>query len=104
MRASGRVPIPFAIVEPDDLPDYYPPIRQGHVFADRDNNVWILPATSTLSGTGLVWDVVNRKGEVFQRVRLPEGRDIAGFGPGGIVYLKYGNGEQVILERMRVQR
>lgn len=49
-----------------------------------------------------MWDVVNRKGEVFQRVRLPEGRDIAGFGPGGIVYLKYAAGEQVVLERMRV--
>jgi hypothetical protein len=81
--------IPFTTVEPDELPDFYPPIRMGQVRADLDGNVWILPATSTLAQPGLVYDVVNRAGAVFQRIRLPEGRNLVGFGPRGIVYLSY---------------
>jgi len=103
-RATGNFVRPLTLVEAPDLPDFYPPLSQGHVFADRDNNLWILPATTTLAGNGLVWDVVNRKGEVFERVRLPEGRDIAGFGPGGVVYLKRAVGDRVVLERGRVGR
>jgi hypothetical protein len=38
-----------------------------------------------------VYDVVNPKGELFQRVRLPLGRAIAGFAKGGVVYLTYGD-------------
>ena len=88
----------------NDIPDYEPAIRQGAVIADRDNNVWILPRTSAQSLQGeLVYDVVNRKGELFERVRLPLGRSIIGFGRGGVVYLLSGNltrGFQV--ERTRV--
>jgi hypothetical protein len=85
---AGRPPRPpFRAVDPADMPDYNPPIRPGTVRADGDGNVWILPTTSTLASGALVFDVVNRKGEVFERVQIPPGRDIAGFGPGGIVYL-----------------
>jgi hypothetical protein len=31
--------------------------------------------------------VINSKGEVTERVLVPEGRQILGFGPGGVVYL-----------------
>ena len=37
----------------------------------------------------LVYDVINQKGELFERVRVPKGRSIAGFGNGGVVYLMY---------------
>ena len=55
--------------------------------ADYDGNVWILPSTTTQAGGGLLYDVVNRKGEVALRVRLPDGRALEGFGPNGTVYL-----------------
>ena len=89
-----------------ELPDYYPPFRQGGLLADRDNNLWILPFTSTLAGRkGLVYDVVNRKGELAERVQIPEGRSIVGFGPGGIVYLQSGDLKSgFVLERTRVVR
>ena len=74
------------------IPDYAPPIRMNTTIADLDDNVWILPRTSTLSRRGeLVYDVVNAKGELFQRVRLPLGRAVAGFGKGGVVYLTSGD-------------
>jgi hypothetical protein len=73
-----------------EIADYYPAIRSGAAKADLDGNLWILPTTSAQSKAGeLVYDVVNSKGELFQRVRLPVGRSIAGFGRSGVVYLMY---------------
>lgn len=71
-----------------ELPDYYPPIRQGAALGDADGALWVLPATSAQSKAGeLVYDVINGRGELTHRVRLPVGRSIVGFGRGGVVYL-----------------
>jgi hypothetical protein len=118
----------FAPVEPELLPDYYPPIRAGSTLADRDGNLWILPATSSLAGQlmgmipggrggppggipgmpaaapqagGLAYDIVNRKGELVERIQLPAGRSIAGFGPDGVVYLTAREGRTMFLEKVR---
>ena len=57
------------------IDDYEAPIRPGSTVADLDGNLWILPRTTTLARKGeLVYDVVNAKGELFERVRLPLGR------------------------------
>ena len=87
-----------------EIPDYYPPIRNGAAQADLDGNLWILPTTSAQSKAGeLVYDVVNNKGELLQRVRLPLGRSIAGFAKGGVVYMmSRGSGGTWTLERARV--
>jgi hypothetical protein len=75
-----------------DIPDYYPPIRRNSAMADLDGNLWILPTTSAQSQRGeLVYDVVNPKKGLFQRVRMPVGRSIAGFGKGGVLYLQSGD-------------
>jgi hypothetical protein len=80
-------------VPANELPDYYPPIRPGAVRTDLDGNIWILPTTSAQSVAGeLIYDVVNRKGELTHRVRVPAGRSIAGFGKGGTVYLMWRDG------------
>lgn len=50
----------------------------------------------------LVYDVVNRKGELVYRVQLPPGRQIVGFGPNGAVYLTVREGREVFLEKTRV--
>jgi hypothetical protein len=93
------------LVPPGEIPDYYPPFRIGSVRADLDGNVWILPTTTAQSLAGeLVYDVVNLRGELFQRVRVPAGRSIAGFARGGVVYLMNGdltNG--FVLERTRIK-
>lgn len=86
-RTMAMPRAPFRTVEPEDLPDYYPPVRAGQVKADPDGNVWVLPATSTVTGAGLVYDVVNRKGEVFERVVLPAGMALAAVGAGGVIYM-----------------
>jgi hypothetical protein len=118
----------FEPVDAEFLPDYYPPIRAGTTLADYDGNIWLLPATSSLAGQlsamippgaagrippgmlpagmtaptgGLVYDVVNRQGQLVERVQLPAGRSIAGFGPDGIVYLTAREGREVFLEKVR---
>ncbi|MEP6780098.1 MAG: hypothetical protein ABJC26_09435, partial [Gemmatimonadaceae bacterium] len=49
----------------------------------------------------LNYDIVNRKGEIVERLQLPAGRTIAGFGPNGAVYLSSREGRNVFLERYK---
>ena len=88
-----EIPKRNTIVVPiDSFPDYYPAVRPNAARGDRDGNLWILPSTSAQSVAGeLVYDVVIRTGELAYRVRAPLGRSIAGFGPGGIVFLLNGD-------------
>ncbi len=87
-----------------EIPDYYPPIRQNSAIADLDGNLWILTTTTAQSKHGeLVYDVVNRKKGLFERVRMPEGRSIAGFG-NGVIYLQSGNrADGFCLERVKLE-
>jgi hypothetical protein len=75
----------FNFIPPSELPDYKPAFFAGALRADRDGNVWIR-TTPAVAG-GPVYDVVNRKGDLIDRVQVPVGRTIAGFGPDGTVYL-----------------
>ncbi|MEP6763478.1 MAG: hypothetical protein ABJB66_04155 [Gemmatimonadaceae bacterium] len=91
-RPGGLPIMQTKYVALSEMPDYLPPVRNGALRGDADDNLWILPTTSAQSQRGeLVYDVVNRKGELFERVRIPLGRVIAGFGQGGIVYLTSGS-------------
>jgi len=92
----GRVRLPDRPVAPirvdfapsNEMADYYPAIRTGAVIADLDGNIWILPTTSAQSKNGeLVYDVVDRQHGLKERVRLPPGRSVVGFGHGGVVFL-----------------
>ena len=51
----------------------------------------------------LLYDVVNRKGEIIERVSFPKGRVLAGFGPGGVVYLLNTDGKSSLLERASIR-
>lgn len=75
---------PLNFVNPSDLPDYAPPFTAGAVRGDLDGNLWI--RTSNVVSGGSVYDIVNAKGELTDRVLLPAGRVIAGFGK-GVVYM-----------------
>ena len=91
------------IVQMTDVPDYFPAYeRQSNSFrADADNNVWIRPRPPRSARGGTIYDVVNRKGELVDRVELPAGRTLIGFGPGGIVYLLSRNAGATRIEEAR---
>jgi hypothetical protein len=96
-----RPTISIDMAPQSEIPDYWPPIQGGSVQADFDNMLWILPTTSSLAAGGLTYDVVDRTGRLVERVKLPPGRTIAGFGPDGSVYLSHTEGDVTYLERAR---
>ena len=100
-----KLTIQYDFVALDKMPDYQPPISPGSIKPDFDGNLWIVPRTSLLAAqTGaLVYDVVNRLGEITKRVQFPKGVALAGFGPGGAVYVTRTNGTASFLERAQVR-
>jgi hypothetical protein len=70
-------------VEPADLPDYRPPFLSGFTRGDAEGNLWV--RANTADGAA-VYEVINRKGVMIDRVQVPGGSTIVGFGP-GVMYL-----------------
>lgn len=99
-------PAPFMTVDAKELPDFYPPVRQGQVRADRDGHIWILPSTAAGAAvSGLRYDVVNREGVIVERVQLPKGRTLVGFGPNGTIYMhNVKSPARAAIERAQVAR
>lgn len=101
--SSSNVRANIQFVTPDELPDYQPPFFAGAVRADADGNVWIRTIPTRALAGGPVYDVVDGKGELVDRVQLPHGREIRAFGPGGVVYLMSRGTAGTVLERARVR-
>jgi hypothetical protein len=97
---GGQLP-PLTMVAPSELPDYKPAFAPGSTRADMDGNLWI--RTSQNVDARPVYDIVDRKGELIDRVQLPLNRVLAGFGAGGVVYLAVRDGATAHLERARVK-
>jgi hypothetical protein len=77
-----------SFISASELPDYRPAFGQGAARADEDGNVWIR-TSATRQGAigGLIYDVINSQGALADRVQIPSGRTIVGFGKGGVVYM-----------------
>jgi hypothetical protein len=102
IMAGGGAGAPGAnvvFVDPADLPDYRPAFSAGAAKADADGYLWIR-TTSVRPGTaGFIYDIVDRRGEHIDRVQIPAGRQIVGFGKGGIVYMAARDGSGTWIER-----
>ena len=98
--AGGPLP-PLTMISPSELPDYKPAFAPGSTRADAEGNLWI--RTSQNVDARPVYNVINRKGELIDRVQLPANRILAGFGSGGIVYLAVRDGATAHLEKARVR-
>ena len=70
-----------------DMPDYMPAFTQTSARPDADANLWIRTTTPGLEPGNVVYDVVNNKGVLVDRVDVPKDMRIIGFAKGGIVYL-----------------
>lgn len=94
----------FEFLPPEKFGDYEQPVATGALKADRNGRLWILPRTSLgATGGGLLYDVINRKGEIVERVQFPKGYVLAGFGDGGVVYVNRIDRGKGILERTTVK-
>jgi hypothetical protein len=87
-------------VDPKELPDYRSAFRQGAARADLDGNLWV--RTTAPSDAGPIYDVINGKGELVDRVKLPFGRVISGFGP-GVVYMGVQDEKGARLEKAKIR-
>jgi hypothetical protein len=83
--ASMQMP-PLTMIPANELPDYRPAFTSGSARGDLDGNLWVR-TTSPVGNNGPVYYVINRKAEVIDRVQLPAGRLVAGFGSHGMIYL-----------------
>ena len=102
--SGGTMAAPqVSFVSPSELPDYKPPFFAGSVRADTEGNLWIRTIPTQKIEGGPVYDVVNRKGELVDRVQIPANRTILGFGPNGAVYLGNREANGFVLERARVR-
>lgn len=102
--AAPRPPqVQVNFVPPTDLPDYKPPFFANSTRPDTEGNLWIRTIPTSAIPGGPVYDVINRKGEIVERVQIPAGRTIVGFGPGGAVYLLNREGTTSTLEKASVR-
>lgn len=101
--AAGAMP-PLTFISPAELPDYRPVFRQGAARADLDGNLWVRTSAVRTGGvSGTIYDVVNRKGELVDRLQIPAGRQIIGFGRGGVVYMSASDEKGMWIERAKAR-
>lgn len=103
-RSSTFTVPPVNLVNADELPDYRPPFTTGAARGDLDGNLWVR-TTSPVGDAGPIYFVINRKGEVIDRVQVPEQRLIVGFSRDGDVFLALRDADgnaRVERARMRV--
>jgi hypothetical protein len=93
----------LAFVAPSELPDYKPPFFAGAVKSDLNDNLWVRTIPTRQIPGGPVYDVINRKGELIDRVQVPLNTTILAFGPGGDVYLLARDGTTLTVERARTK-
>lgn len=93
----------FEFLPPEKFGDYEQPVQTAAMRADRDARLWILPRTSLGGQGGLLYDVINRKGELVERVKFPLGYVLAGFGEKGVVYIMKLEKNRGLLERTTVK-
>lgn len=90
------------MVSPDALPDYWPPFGQGAARGDADGNLWVRTTAKRANAiAGAIYDVIDRDGTLIERVQVPPGRQIIGFGKGGVVYMSARDESGAWVERTR---
>ena len=81
----------------------------GRAGAPRDSTRQGPPPAAVMAMMGamvnqppLVYDVIGPDGKLRERVKLPGGRQLVGFGPNGLIYLAAREGRQLYLETVRL--
>lgn len=105
---TARVPDPpglreVTVVAARELPDFRPPFGVNSARADMDGNLWIRTNPAKPVAGGPIFDVVSRQGELIDRLQLPTGYQIAGFGRNRVVYVAMRDATGVHLAKVRLK-
>jgi len=108
MISGGNAPPPpeyrdISVMERGELPDYRPPFGSGAVRADADGNLWVRTNPSKPTPGGPIFDVIDHSGAMIDRVQLPPGYAIVGFGKGRTVYLSMRDAKGIHVARVRLR-
>jgi hypothetical protein len=91
------------VVPPDELPDYRPPFIAGAARADADGNLWVRTQPAKPVPGGPIYDVISKDGELVDRLQVPVGYTLVGFGKGKVVYLSMRDAKGIHLARVRLR-
>jgi hypothetical protein len=98
--AAKNAPPTVKMVSPNALPDYWPPFGQGAAKADADGNLWVRTTAKRDNAIGgSIYDVIDHEGMLVDRVQVPPGRQVIGFGKGQVVYMAARDNAGAWLER-----
>ncbi|MEP6494741.1 MAG: hypothetical protein ABJF01_18795 [bacterium] len=105
---GGNVPPPptlreVSVLPASELPDYRPPLPGAATRADADGNLWIRTIPPKPIPGGTVYDIINAQGELADRLQLPPGYALVGFGKGKVVYLSTRDAKGFHLARVRLK-
>ncbi|HET9425629.1 MAG TPA: hypothetical protein VFO55_09675 [Gemmatimonadaceae bacterium] len=75
-----------------DMPDYMPVFTQTSARPDADTRLWIRTTRPGAQPGNVVYDVIDNKGSLVDRVDVPKGMQIVGFAKGGVVFLSQREG------------
>lgn len=102
-RDDGPLPLVQrrVYVEPSDLPDYWPPFAAGFTRGDAEGNLWVRANRVVPPDGSVVYDVIDRNGQLIDRVQIPNSQTLVGFGP-GVAYLMSRTGSTARLSRARI--
>ena len=78
---------PINMVPISELPDYKPVFGQLAVRSDMDGQIWVRTIPTRPTTGGAIYEVIDNTGKLVDRVQIPVGTTIAGFGKGRVVYL-----------------
>jgi hypothetical protein len=67
-----------------------------------DGNLWIRTIPARAITGGPVYDIISRQGELVNRLQLPPGYTLVGFGRGRVVYLSMRDASGIRLARVRL--
>lgn len=105
---TARVPDPpvlrsVTVIPARELPDFRPPFGGNSVRADLDGHLWVRTNHGRSLPGGPVYDIVTRQGELIDRLQLPPGYQLVGFGRNRVVYLSMRDARGVHLARVRLR-
>lgn len=92
----------YAFMPLEKMGDYEQPITTGAVKTDLSARLWIVPHTTASAQGGVLYDVVDRQGQLVERVQFPKGHALVGFGGKDVLYVLRIEGKKGILERRAI--